>query len=103
MNSPCNGGRSEKILRGQATLPNLIPVDVERGHHRIAKAQSGISVNRHIKMKILCTVRRVCLLLGITGLLGVVALASDPPEVLKVEPPNWWAGHTINPVRLLIH
>lgn len=24
------------------------------------------------------------------------------PEVVKVEPPSWWAGHTINPVRLLI-
>ncbi len=25
-----------------------------------------------------------------------------PPEVLKVEPPNWWAGHSMNPVRLLV-
>ena len=25
------------------------------------------------------------------------------PEVSKVEPPNWWIGHSINPVRLLIH
>ncbi|HYJ47032.1 MAG TPA: alpha-amylase family glycosyl hydrolase, partial [Pyrinomonadaceae bacterium] len=25
-----------------------------------------------------------------------------PPTVLKVEPPNWWAGHSINPVRLVI-
>ncbi len=24
------------------------------------------------------------------------------PTVLKVEPPSWWAGHTINPVRLLV-
>ncbi|MGI8958290.1 MAG: alpha-amylase family glycosyl hydrolase [Bryobacteraceae bacterium] len=24
------------------------------------------------------------------------------PVVIKVEPPNWWAGHSINPVRLLI-
>jgi neopullulanase len=24
------------------------------------------------------------------------------PEVLKVEPPSWWARHTINPVRLLV-
>ncbi len=27
---------------------------------------------------------------------------ADAPEVLKVEPPNWWANHSINPVRLLI-
>ncbi|MDB6109981.1 MAG: alpha amylase catalytic region [Pedosphaera sp.] len=24
------------------------------------------------------------------------------PEVQKVEPPNWWAGHSINPVQVLI-
>ena len=24
------------------------------------------------------------------------------PEILKVEPPNWWAGHSINPVRVMI-
>lgn len=28
--------------------------------------------------------------------------SSASPEVLKVEPPNWWVGHSINPVRLLI-
>src|SRR5689334_18195932 len=30
------------------------------------------------------------------------ASAQSAPEVLKVEPPNWWAGHTLNPVRLLV-
>ncbi|MGB7620805.1 MAG: alpha-amylase family glycosyl hydrolase [Terriglobia bacterium] len=25
------------------------------------------------------------------------------PEILKVEPPNWWIDHSINPVRVLIH
>ena len=30
------------------------------------------------------------------------ALGAPPPEVTKVEPPNWWTGHSINPVRLLI-
>jgi len=34
-------------------------------------------------------------------LIAATALAA-PPEVLKVEPPNWWIGHSINPVRLLI-
>jgi glycosidase len=28
--------------------------------------------------------------------------AQGPPSVEKVEPPNWWAGHSINPVRVLI-
>ena len=27
---------------------------------------------------------------------------AQAPVVEKVEPPNWWAGHTINPVRLLV-
>jgi glycosidase len=31
-----------------------------------------------------------------------LARVADKPEVLKVEPPLWWAGHSINPVRLLI-
>ncbi len=36
-------------------------------------------------------------------LLGYVCLAAGaPPQVLKVEPPNWWPGHSINPVRLLV-
>ncbi|MBA2503309.1 MAG: cyclomaltodextrinase N-terminal domain-containing protein [Pyrinomonadaceae bacterium] len=24
------------------------------------------------------------------------------PEVTKVEPPNWWANHSVNPVRVLV-
>ena len=28
--------------------------------------------------------------------------SSGAPTVTKVEPPNWWVGHTINPVRLLV-
>jgi neopullulanase len=28
--------------------------------------------------------------------------AVAPPSVLKVEPPSWWPGHTLNPVRLMI-
>jgi glycosidase len=40
-------------------------------------------------------------------LLGVFVCADTyasaaAPVVLKVEPPSWWAGHTINPVRLLV-
>src|SRR5215210_6585798 len=30
------------------------------------------------------------------------AFAQGAPTVTKVEPPNWWAGHSINPVRVLI-
>ena len=27
---------------------------------------------------------------------------SQAPSVTKVDPPSWWANHTINPVRLLV-
>ena len=28
--------------------------------------------------------------------------AAQAPEILKVDPPSWWAGSTVNPVRLMI-
>jgi glycosidase len=30
-------------------------------------------------------------------------MAEQFPQVDKIEPPNWWPGHSINPVRLLMH
>jgi len=33
---------------------------------------------------------------------AVGAFAQNAPVVEKVEPPNWWAGHSINPVRVLV-
>ena len=35
-------------------------------------------------------------------LLALPIWAVGTPQVSKVEPPNWWANHSINPVRLLI-
>jgi neopullulanase len=43
--------------------------------------------------------------LPLAALLPVIlcaAAAAQPPRVAKVEPPNWWADHSINPVRLLL-
>ena len=28
------------------------------------------------------------------------AAGVDAPRVTKVEPPNWWAGHSLDPVRV---
>jgi len=36
-------------------------------------------------------------------ILAAWRLFAAAPEVDKVEPPNWWVGNSINPVRLLIH
>jgi glycosidase len=33
---------------------------------------------------------------------GTLAVLAAPPTVTRVEPPNWWTGHTLNPVRLLV-
>lgn len=41
-------------------------------------------------------------LIGALGLVGSVLGAQPAPVVEKVEPPNWWTGSTVNPVRLLI-
>ena len=40
---------------------------------------------------------------GLAGawMLGGV-LQAAPPVVTKVDPPSWWEGHSINPVRVLI-
>ena len=35
-------------------------------------------------------------------LCGVSSACSQTPEVLKVDPPSWFIGHSINPVRVLI-
>ncbi|MCA1592026.1 MAG: cyclomaltodextrinase N-terminal domain-containing protein [Acidobacteria bacterium] len=44
------------------------------------------------------------LTLLVVFLLSAVSLcaAQGVPEVFKVEPPNWWPGHSINPVRVMI-
>src|SRR5712692_7576103 len=39
---------------------------------------------------------------GIALLASTSSVGAQAPEVLKVEPPGWWAGHSINPVRVLI-
>jgi glycosidase len=33
----------------------------------------------------------------------VLSVRAAPPTVTKVEPPNWWIGHSLNPIRVLLH
>jgi neopullulanase len=47
-------------------------------------------------------ITRAASLFGLLLVLQSLCAAQTAPSVLKVEPPNWWAGHTINPVRVLI-
>ncbi|HEX8187004.1 MAG TPA: cyclomaltodextrinase N-terminal domain-containing protein, partial [Pyrinomonadaceae bacterium] len=33
---------------------------------------------------------------------AAVCAAQRPPSVTKVEPPDWWANHSVNPVRVML-
>src|SRR5438128_3930332 len=46
--------------------------------------------------------RRSRVLLVAAGLLGAGVAAAQAPVIEKVDPPGWWTGSTVNPVRLLI-
>jgi glycosidase len=43
-----------------------------------------------------------CLLILCVALAAMVTVAQPAPTVAKVEPPNWWPNHSINPVGVLI-
>jgi glycosidase len=47
-------------------------------------------------------VKRLVLLLVVFISATVGGMAQAAPEILKVEPPSWWIGSSVNPVRLLI-
>jgi hypothetical protein len=36
------------------------------------------------------------------ALLGFVSAQAQAPQVAKVEPPSWWVGSSVNPVRVMI-
>ena len=54
-------------------------------------------MNSHPALHLVATLSLTAWLLAITW----PALAA-PPVVTRVEPPDWWTGHSLNPVRLLI-
>jgi glycosidase len=64
---------------------------IARSGFRLNWAASGVAV-RNLALAALC------------ALCWVVAAAAQtkPPTVIQVDPPSWWAGHSINPVRLLV-
>jgi neopullulanase len=50
---------------------------------------------RYVALRLLLTC--VCVV-ACTGLAG-----AQPPTLSKVDPPSWWVGSSLNPVRLLLH
>jgi glycosidase len=55
-----------------------------------------------MKKSYLETFRRCAALVALFFIATTVCSAQNAPAVLKVEPPNWWAGHSLNPVRVMI-
>lgn len=45
-------------------------------------------------------IRRAALCLAVLS--GIAGVSSAAVQVTKVEPPSWWPGHSIDPVRLLV-
>src|SRR5438132_7805691 len=52
-------------------------------------------------MRFLITIRLLCVAM-IVFIAAFEAAAQSAPEVLKIEPPSWWAGSSVNPLRLMI-
>jgi len=48
-------------------------------------------------------VQSFCSLLFLAFGAALSCAAQSAPAVLKVDPPSWWVGSSVNPVRLLIH
>ena len=46
--------------------------------------------------------RRAAFVSFILTIFSVSVFAQSAPTVTKVDPPSWWANHTINPIRLLV-
>jgi len=76
---------------------------------RLEKKKIEASSYRSDMNKLHNTYCRALVLVVLGGLVSSGRSASPPkpsaegaPRVLKIDPPNWWVGHSINPVRLLI-
>src|SRR6266508_2943488 len=50
----------------------------------------------------LFSVVQIVFAFGVLAAASQLAIAQSAPQVTKVEPPGWWANHSINPVRVLI-
>jgi glycosidase len=68
---------------------------------RKGQQQNGLDKNMNLVQLKTCARVTGALALLLLMTFGVRA-AQDNPAVLKVEPPNWWVGHTLNPVRVLV-
>src|SRR5215212_9241109 len=60
------------------------------------------SMQDYMSKNLFRTFTRSAAILTVLFAAVTLCLAQNAPAVLKVEPPNWWAGHSVNPVRVMI-
>ena len=65
---------------------------------RITRAAALVLPERFLRGRIVRGVLLIVFLLTSSSICN----GQSKPEVLKVEPPNWWVGHSIDPVRVMI-
>ena len=70
---------------------------------RAATRAAKGAAERHMKQSLPNMAARVlAACAGVTLAALAAAAQNHVPQVEKVEPPSWWAGHTVNPARLLV-
>jgi len=66
------------------------------------REESKVKIDEKIEAWMRKTFPILMLASFIVVLSSAIVGQTPAPTVSKVEPPSWWAGHTINPVRLLV-
>lgn len=59
-------------------------------------------LNRLSRLARLSRLSRLASLVAMLIAFASSSAAQTTPAIAKVEPPNWWVGHTLNPVRVMI-
>src|ERR1700761_5122735 len=91
--------------KGQSGGEGTQTAETEHGHKRYRVTKSAADVAGPAAANPISRARTILGMKRFRALLALwswAAMCAAGPTVTKVEPPNWWADHTINPIRLLI-
>jgi len=64
---------------------------INHGFTRMTQIRKKASSHLRVLIRVICV-----------NLWLVLSVAAQAPEILKVDPPSWWTGSSVNPVRLMI-
>ena len=97
-------GRLNSLARGHGMIAlrtSVVRAADSQPFHQSDPSPEVLGYLHPSASRTVCIALRVFLLIVLLG--GVsVCFSQTVPEVSKVEPPSWWSGSTVNPVRLLI-